>query len=237
MSVFHFKQFAIDQTGCTMRINTDGVLLGGVASLKKPARIIDIGTGTGVIALMLAQRFPLALVDAVEMDAVAAKKADENFVGSPFAQRILCHAIPLADFTPTTSYDLMVSNPPYFLHSLKNHDARKRMARHTDIAFFDQLLERSARWLTDVGSLQLVLPIPLAEWIVQRATRQYGMVVQWAMDIRSFPAHPPIRRILAMGRGACGGVLPAEGELVIYEREGVYSQTYRKLLKDFFLAF
>lgn len=236
MSIFRFKQFEVDQTGSTMKINTDGVLLGAVASANNPSCILDIGTGTGVIALMLAQRFPQAMVEAIEVDAMAAKLAGENFARSVFAARISTRAVALADFQPQHLFDLIVSNPPFFLHALKNRDQRKQVSRHTDVSFYSQLLLRAARWLTENGSLQLVLPVSLAEWIVQRAIDEYGMVVQGQRDIRSFASHPPIRRILAIGKTPLA--IPAlTDDLVIYESKGVYSLAYRALLTDFFLAF
>jgi len=236
MSVFRFKQFAVDQAESTMKINTDGVLLGAIASVNGPRRILDIGTGTGVIALMLAQRFPRAMVEAIEVDVRTAKLAGENFTGSVFASRISIQAVALADFQPGEALDLIVSNPPFFLHALKNRDHRKRVSRHTDVSFYSELLERAARWLTGKGSLQLVLPVPLAEWISQRASDEYGMVVQGQQDIRSFASHPPIRRILAVGKVPIATAVP-EGDLVIYADKGIYSDAYRTLLKDFFLAF
>ena len=236
MSVFRFKQFAVDQTGCAMKINTDGVLLGAMAHAGVPKRVLDVGTGTGVIALMLAQRFPMANIHALEIDVLAADTAARNFSGSPYADRLSCHAVALADFEPEAPYDLMVSNPPFFLHSLKNEDIRKRMARHTDMAFFAQLLDRSQRWLNPAGSLQLILPAPLADVVSRKAIDDYGMAVHTVTMIRSYTSHPPIRHVVTLGK-----VRNAEGcetrEFLIYERRGVYSPAYRKLLKDFFLAF
>lgn len=236
MSVFRFKQFTVDQAGCAMKINTDGVLLGAMAFAEAPKRILDIGTGTGVIALMLAQRFPLAIVDAIEIDVEAATVAGMNFLNSPFADRLSCQAVALGDFEPTGPYDLVVSNPPYFLHSLKSQDVRKRIARHTDMSFFVQLLERSAQWLTPNGRLQLILPISLADRVERQAEDVYGLVVQGRATVRSFPSHPPIRRVLMMGK-AMGSQSVTESDFLIYEGIGIYSSAYRKLLRDFFLAF
>ncbi|MFC3197891.1 tRNA1(Val) (adenine(37)-N6)-methyltransferase [Parapedobacter deserti] len=220
-----------------MKVNTDGVLLGAIAATAHPRRILDIGTGTGVIALMLAQRFPLASVDAIEIDVLAAQVAGKNFQGSPFADRVASYAVAMADFETGKTYDLIVSNPPYFLHSLKNHDKRKQVARHTDMSFFSQLLARAAQWLAPDGSLQLVLPIPLAEQIATKAISEYKMGVQWAIDIRSFDAHPPVRRILAIGKSANSCKTYSGDNFVIYQRKGVYSPAYRELLQDFFLSF
>lgn len=236
MSIFRFKQFGIDQSGCTMKVNTDGVLLGGMALANRPSRILDVGTGTGVIALMLAQRFTSATLDAIEIDSMAADTARSNFEISPFSGRLSCHAVSLHEYKAKGPYDLVVSNPPYFLQSLKNNDKRKQLARHTDISFFDCLLERSAAWLAPSGSLQLILPLALADRIGQQATSDYGMTVQWERDIRSFALHPPIRKILAIGKSPTEeSAIP--DDFVIYESKGVYSQGYRELLKDFFLAF
>ena len=114
MSVFRFKEFVVDQSGCAMKINTDGVLLGAMATALHPQRILDVGTGTGVISLMLAQRFPAVVIDAIEIDAKAADTARRNFEASPFSGRISCHPVSLGDFEPRAPYDLIVSNPPFF---------------------------------------------------------------------------------------------------------------------------
>jgi len=236
MSIFRFKKFAVDQAESTMKINTDGVLLGGIASVTDPQRILDIGTGTGVIALMLAQRFPEAVVEAIEVDVRAANVAGKNFAESVFAQQLSVHAVALADFQPADTFDLIVSNPPFFLHALKNQDPRKRMSRHAEESFYTDLLDRAVRWLSEQGSLQLILPVPLAVWVNQRAVDTYGLVIQGQQDIRSFASDSPIRRIVALGKGPSAAFMPEE-DVVIYADKGVYSTAYRRLLKDFFLAF
>lgn len=236
MSVFHFKQFAVDQSGCAMRINTDGVLLGAIAAADRPQHILDVGTGTGVISLMLAQRFLSAAIEAIEIDPAASDTARRNFEASPFAGRLTSHAVALGDFEAAAPYDLIVSNPPFFMRSLENDDARKRLARHTDMAFFCQLLERSRRWLDPAGSLQIILPVELADLISQKAADEYGLSTQATMTVRSFADHPPIRRILFLGNPSDSEV-PEVRELIIYERRGIYSAAYRQLLKTFFLAF
>lgn len=219
-----------------MKISTDSVLLGAMATITHAGRILDIGTGTGVIALMLAQRFPVAVIDAVELDTMAAEAACQNFRNSPFAHRIFGYAKALRGFEPVERYDLIVANPPYFLQSLKSEDKRKQMARHTDMGFFEELLDRASRWLTPTGSLQLILPIPLAGRLTKLAERVFHLHVHWMCDIRSFASHAPIRRVLALGnRPYVGGTCTSD--FVIYENKGVHSQAYRELLKDFFLAF
>lgn len=237
MSVFRFKQFVVDQSGCAMKINTDGVLLGAMVEADSPKRVLDVGTGTGVISLMLAQRFPSAIIDAIEIDASAANTARRNFANSPFEDRLSGYAVSLADFEPEAPYDLIVSNPPFFLRSLQNDDRRKRLARHTDIDFFDQLLTRAQHWLQPTGSLQIILPSELADVIGERAVAVYGLDVQMATTIRSFAAHPPLRQMLSIGKQGRSKLYDGKGEFIIYKRQGVYSAAYQELLKPFFLAF
>lgn len=232
--IFRFKQFDVDQTGCSMKVNTDGVLLGAIASAVAPTRILDIGTGTGVIALMLAQRFAHAAIDAIEIDPQAAATATRNFSQSVFAPRLACQAVGLADFEAEGHYDLLVSNPPYFLDSLKNPDQRKSTARHTDWSFFELLLGAAKRGLTDQGSLQLILPVPIADELCSRAVSGFGLTCQWRMEIHSFEGKAPVRCIVAIGPDE---VTEAREPFVIYEAPGQYSEAYRHLLRDFFLAF
>ncbi|WP_353183663.1 methyltransferase [Parapedobacter lycopersici] len=233
--IFRFKRFEIDQTGCAMKINTDGVLLGAMASAGNPANVLDIGTGTGVIALMLAQRFPDTRVTAIEIDSETAQTACKNFNASIFANRISCFGVALEAFEPTTPYDLIVSNPPYFLQSLTNTDERKRTARHTDIIFFDGMLARASAWLTPTGSLQLVLPPAVADQVARRAAMEYGLIKQWEVAVYSFAKDDnPVRNILALGKEGETGI---RSDFVIYEHRGLHSDAYRQLLRDFFIIF
>src|SRR5690606_33176383 len=128
-----------------------------------------------------------------------AATACKNFSVSPFASRIACAAMALTDFDTSDKYDLIVSNPPYFLQSLTNIDVRKRVARHTDMVFFNELLAKSANWLDSCGSLQLVLPPSVARLVKQRATAEYGLKEQEEVTIRSFADSEPVREILSLG--------------------------------------
>lgn len=232
--VFHFKRFSVDQSGCSMKINTDGVLLGAIAEGDDPRRILDVGTGTGVIALMLAQRYPDGHIEAIEIDEQAAATATRNFRHSPFANRMVCFPVGLSDFLIEKPFDLIVSNPPYYLNSLKNPDYRKSVARHADIDFFEQLLRFANKGLTKAGSLQLVLPANLADGICQLAEEKFGFVCQWRVVVRSFVDDTPIRQIIALGKTK---VRDRISEFVIYDTVGQYSEVYRTVLKNFFLAF
>lgn len=249
-NVFRFKQFAVDQTGCAMRINTDGVLLGAMATMPDPAlqsagpvRILDIGTGTGVVALMLAQRFPVAEVNAVEIDPDAAARATSNFQNSPFSDRLQAYPISMQDFQPEPpvgKYDLIVSNPPFFLDALANPDPRKQLARHTDFSFFEILLQRSADWLRPGGFLQLVLPLDIALLVEEKAITGYGFVPLSKSEIYSFNEDAkPVRILLGLKKPINRSEFSRINldRFVIYQDRGVYSDQYTQLLKDFFLAF
>ena len=145
--MFQFKQFSVDQTGCAMKINTDGVLLGALVYADQPKNILDIGTGTGVIALMLAQRFTSAKIDAVEIDSTAAETAERNFKNSPFAERLSIFPTDFQRFFnthPANKYDLIISNPPFHLNSLESPEAKRSVAKHTGEDFFEELISNTA---------------------------------------------------------------------------------------------
>lgn len=232
-----------------MKINTDGVLLGAMAGSEalpsdkpvpnrmwKSRRFLDIGTGTGVIALMLAQRYPDARVDAIEIDAIAAQRAKANFLNSPFSDRLKVSHIALRDFQAEPyTYDLIVSNPPFFMDSLKNPDQRKSVARHADPLFFQTLLEVAVNYLRSEGILQLILPVDLAKLIVDEAVT-YGLAEAGQTEIYSFAEdEKPVRVILTLIRKSEMQFVPRIETFIIYADRGQYSMDYKMLLKDFFL--
>jgi len=235
-NVFRFKQFSVDQTGCAMKINTDGVLLGALAGADKPLSILDIGTGTGVIALMLAQRFPDARIDAVEVDESAAITAERNFKGSPFADRLRLFPVGFADFFgnhPDKKYDLIVSNPPFYINSLQSPGVKKNLAKHAGDGFFEGLIEAVASHLTENATCWLVLPIDTAE-VVKTLAAKYRLYPQKIIKVHSFKNDKPHREILALGFDAS----QLEDErLVIYDEPKVYSGQYQEILKDFLTIF
>lgn len=231
-SVFRFKKFEVNQSGCAMKINTDGVLLAAVVAQSNPQYILDIGTGTGVIAMMLAQRYPDAFVDAVEIDESAALAASANFANSDFAIRTQAFHTPIASYETQKKYDLIVSNPPYFVNDLKNPEKRKEIARHAGEQFFESLLEKVAGILAEEGCFWVILPVKQAELLVQRAA-DFNLLLRKQIDICSDQSKPVIRQIVCLSRFAA-----EEREIFyIYEAEGVYTAAYKELLKDFFLAF
>lgn len=234
-SLFRFKKFEINQHGSTMKINTDGVLLGAMAHIDPTPRcILDIGTGTGVIALMLAQRFPTSTIDAVEIDEDAAQCALGNFQNSAFSSRLHLISGSFEEIKHADYYDWIVSNPPFYTNSLHNPDQRKRTARHTDIDFFNRLLQFAASSLTAHGELQMILPIALADEVIALAA-EIGLSTTRMVSIRSYPQSAIIRKIIGLGKNAT--LLPEESDFTIYDQPQQHSDAYRTLLKPFFLAF
>lgn len=232
-SVFRFKQFDVDQVGSAMKINTDGVLLAAKANSKAPKYILDIGTGTGVIALMLAQRFPEAEVHALEINKEASACAERNFANSPFSDRLSVFHADFQHYVPRFSYDLIVSNPPFFINSLKNPDLNKTMARHAQLGFYENLFSKTFEWLTDGGTFQLIWPYTSKESAIES-----GLLSKWSIqneiNIRSFE-HSEVVRIISTftkQKNIKGGE-----DFVIYRERGKYSLEYLELLKPFFLNF
>jgi len=235
-SIFQFKQFSIDQTDCAMKVNTDGVLLAALVDSDSPAQILDVGTGTGLIALMLAQRFPLALIDAVEIDDKAAKTAKDNFFGSPFSKRSRLFHTSIEEYflNYNGQYDLIVSNPPFLINSLRSEDPVKGIARHTNKSFFENLLKESANKLSDEGLLFIILPIETSELVKKLIVSIPELKVNREIMIHSFSESNPHRKILAIGFGISE---PIKKKFVIYEKAGIYTSEYRTLLKDFLTIF
>ncbi|MGF7078276.1 tRNA1(Val) (adenine(37)-N6)-methyltransferase [Mucilaginibacter sp. UYCu711] len=234
--MFRFKQFNVDQTGCAMKINTDGVLLGALADADQPKTILDIGTGTGVIALMLAQRFADAKIDAVEIDEPASATAGHNFAGSPFADRLNLYADSFESYLnnhPGRKYDLIVSNPPFYINSLESPGAKKSLAKHTDQQFFETLIETVAKHLVTIGSFWVILPLETAQ-LVKGLSSKHGLTIKKVINVLSYPDSEPHREILVL---TLNGEREADEQFVIYAEPKIYSERYEQVLKPFFTIF
>lgn len=234
--MFRFKQFNVDQTGCAMKINTDGVLLGVTAGTAEPETILDIGTGTGVIALMLAQRFEHARIDAVEIDEAAAETAKRNFAGSPFAGRLTLYADSFEAYFnkhADRKYDLIISNPPFYINALESPGERKNLAKHADVQFFDTLVRLVSKHLTDRGGFWLILPLPTAA-LVKEIAVAVGLNLQETINVVSYPDSAPHREMLVL---TLGDDRKDDERFVIYDEPKVYSQQYEEALRPFFTIF
>ena len=219
-----------------MKINTDGVLLAAMAEVDGKKTILDIGTGTGVIALMIAQRNELALIDALEIDAQATQTAAENFKNSKFHNRIKAHHQSFQDYFKVNGnclYDLIISNPPFFLNALKSKEEKKNLARHTNGAFFTELMGCAFKHLTPTGTLQIIVPTQI-EQLISEIANANQLQLHSKISINSFENSEPIRSILGFGKNN----LPFKGQYFhIYAQQGIYSDDYQTALKDFFTIF
>ncbi|PWS30270.1 tRNA1(Val) (adenine(37)-N6)-methyltransferase [Pedobacter paludis] len=233
MSIFKFKQFEVDQSGCAMKINTDGVLLAASVSHQKPTRILDIGTGTGVIALMLAQRFNQAIIDAVEIDEEASVAAEKNFKKSIFSNRLSVHNLSIENYNNTEPFDLIVSNPPFFVNDLKSAEVKKGIARHADEGFFEMLIRKSSSLLNDTGSLWLIIPVKQADHVIDLASK-YEFFLTEKINIHSDQDKPTFRQMICLSKVELNCV---ESDFYIYKSFKNHTQEYKALLKEFFLSF
>lgn len=230
-NTFTFKQFSIKQDRCAMKVGTDGVLLGAWANGGQ--HILDIGTGTGVIALMMAQRYPQARVDGVEIDADAAEQASVNITASPFADRVMVHPIALQQFCPQMSYDAIVANPPFFLNSLRNPDKGRAMARHADSLPFRDLVHFAAKWLTADGELSVIVPVEVLESFTAEAYLSGFRMCRKVM-VKTTPRKPFKRCLISFSKGGKATATRTE-EQTLLNPDGSCSEWYQLLTKDFYL--
>lgn len=219
---FRFKQFYIEDNKCAMKVGTDGVLLG--AWCPKGTRILDVGTGSGLIARMLMQRCPEAHIDAIDIDPDAAEQARENGVNA--------YCSSLQDWQG--SYDLIVSNPPYFQNSLKNPDKGREMARHTDTLSYAELIQHSARLLQEGGRLALILPAE-AENEMREIAARYSLYCTRATRVYSKETKPVRRVLLSFVMTTVRNDDMATDTLVLEDEKGGRSLPYQELCRDFYL--
>src|SRR6185312_9264739 len=211
-----------------MKINTDGVLLGAMAAADDPKIVLDIGTGTGVIALMLAQKYSTAKVDAVEIDEAAARTAERNFKASPFGDRLAVYAMDFESYFaqfPERKYDLIVSNPPFYIDSLKSPGRQKSLAKHADTDFFERLVKCVSSHLTPEGNCWMILP-PTTGQMVEEIAGTFNLFPQKMVKTQSYPQSEAHRAILSFGFNK---VQVEINNLVIYGAEGIYSAAYKQL--------
>jgi len=237
---FRFKEFTIEQDRCAMKIGTDGVLLGAWAQISRGTfSILDIGAGTGIIALMLAQRSQADLIDALEIDEDAYEQCVDNFENSPWGDRLFCYHADLDEFTEEFSseeeeekYDLIVSNPPYFEPALaeETSEARKK-ARFYDALPFEDLLKNAAQLLVKNGSFQTIIPFSEYERFTHLA-QKVQLHTQRVTFVKGNQNAPVKRVLLQLGFEK----LPLQEHTLIIEKERhVYTDEYTDLVKDFYL--
>ena len=229
---FHFQQFSIWQDRCAMKVGVDGLLLGAWVSVKDTHQILDIGTGTGLIALMLAQKIAQAQITAIEIDQESYTQAKENIARSPWNQRIHLHHVAYQDFDSPPSFDLIVSNPPYFTE--RNATQPRAIARQQIKLSPQEIITRAKPQLKRTGRLALILPYSQASEIIEHAIAQ-GFLLSIRQDIRPTPTSDLKRSLLEFK------LVPTrakhKAELVIEVKRHQHSKEYIELLKDYLLKF
>lgn len=234
---FRFKKFDIYQDRCAMKVGTDGVLLGGWAETSGQQYILDIGTGTGLLALMLAQRNPLALIETLEIDEPAFIQSQENFRRSPWSSQITAWHIALQDFRQAQLFDMIICNPPFYTHSPAMPDSPRKTARIAHALTPEELLDCAGAMLKAQGLLQLVLPEREGQNFVAIAQKR-GWNLCRRTFVRTKPEKPISRHLIALSQTAQASDNNFEDELVI-QFGGVhdYTEAFVHLLRDFYIIF
>jgi tRNA1Val (adenine37-N6)-methyltransferase len=235
MSLFHFKQFSIHQDKTAMKVGTDGVLLGAWAPIHdNPKSILDIGTGTGLIALMLAQRTDAEQIDALEISENAFEQATENFDNSIWADRLYCYHAGLDEFIeePDCEYDLIVCNPPFYSEDFKTNDVDRNLARFQDAMPFEEIVEAAELLLSENGTLAVIIPFKEEEYFIKLCSQAELFPVK-ATRIRGSGTTNITRSLLAFKRYELS-VINAN-EITIENNRHDYTEEYIELTKDFYL--
>lgn len=231
-SYFQFKHFCIEQSQCAMKVGTDGVLLGAWASVESAHSCLDIGTGTGLLALMVAQRNNNASVVAIELDEQAVIQAKENVEASPWLNRIEVLHSDVRDYNPDKTFDRIVCNPPYFNQSLKSPDVHRSMARHTSSLSYEELLLSVRNLLAPHGLFSVVLPFDVSSDFINLA-KTLGLYCCRLCKVIPVPNAVPKRALMEFSFSKtelemCDLVIEAGGR-------HCYSDEYKLLTKDFYL--
>jgi tRNA1Val (adenine37-N6)-methyltransferase len=232
---FQFKQFSVWHDKCAMKVGTDGVLLGAWTAVDcATSFVLDVGAGTGLVAMMIAQRNTNAVVDAIDIDKDACEQASENIEKSPFKGRINVIHQSFPEYTAAKKYDLIVSNPPFFANSLKSPDGKRSMARHNDTLPLKQLIGHATGMLSEHGRIALILPISLSgelDFIIAThrlyRTRRTDVVPAEGLKSKRF--------LIELSPKRTPGKYAATNTLVLETRERTRTPQYQKLTNDFYL--
>jgi len=238
MSVFKFKQFSIAQDACGMKLSTDATLLGAWATVENAEKILDIGTGTGVLALMSAQRNLKAEISAIEIEAAAYRQAASNFENSPWAERLSLYHLAVQDFESPHLFDSIISNPPYYPETdfVAAPDEQRRKARSTQTLPYTALLQAVA-WLLhpEKGTFSLILPVETSSLFISLAQAQ-GLFLFKRTQVVPRMGKSANRVLLCF---ATTFFVTKESELILRTGQGGhdYTEAARELLKDFLIIF
>lgn len=235
---FQFKQFTVWHQKCAMKVGTDGVLAGALAPVEGMKHILDVGTGSGLIALMLAQRCHEANIRAIEIDDDAAAQAEENFAASPWAERLQLIHGDFNEYVSNKLFDLIVSNPPYYIDALKNPDPHRSVARHNETLNFHQLFLHARQLLQPAGICCVIIPTESESFVNDMAARHH-FFPQAVTRIFTKPGKRCRRVFITYWRGEENDLYyPGEkSEQILYlmDADSNYSADYRKLTEDFYI--
>lgn len=236
--MFQFKQFVIRQDRTAMKVCTDACVLGAWAAVETGDRLLDIGTGTGLLALMAAQRNGHAHIDAVDVDEAAAGQARANVADSPFGERITVHQTAIQHFAPARRYDHILTNPPFYINSLRSPDRAVNRALHADELPVADLLAAVGRLLAPTGTWWVLLPPPeMTRLRQQAATLPEPLFLSQQLHLRHHAHKPVFRHLTAFRFGPEPANVPTQ-TLDIYEPDGrTYTAAFRALLQPYYLIF
>lgn len=235
--MFQFKQFKIIQKKSGMKVGTDGVLLGAWTNCRNATKILDIGAGTGLISIMLAQKKQTAFVTGIEIDTTAYKEALTNIENCKWAERITIKNSSIQTYSQKTEerFDLIVSNPPFFHQSLKSHCIARTIARHSESLNFDDLLTSVKKLLTPNGKFCVILPYSDSEIFTDKAQRKFELFCQKKCAVKPTPHKEPKRILLEFSTNETENCILEE--LIIEKQRHDYTEKYKNLTKDFYLKF
>jgi len=231
---FQFKEFSIDQDRCAMKIGTDGVLLGAWTSIQDPYSILDIGAGTGILALMLAQRSDAEQIDALEIDEDAYEQCVDNFENSSWADRLFCYHAALDEFTEEMEdekYDLIISNPPFYTEDYKSGDTARNMARFAESLPFEELIKFVSELLSEEGSFAVIIPYSEEKYFL-KLSEKVNLFPNRITRVRGTENSPLKRSLLQLSFTEKPF---SSNELILEVSRHQYTQEYQKMVAPFYL--
>ena len=229
--IFRFKQFSVVNDRTAMKVGTDGVLLGAWCPVDGACRVLDVGTGCGVIALMVAQRNSEAVITGIDIDEAAIEEATLNFERSPWSERLTARQCDFNELSASERYDLIVSNPPYFTNGILPTGDARTTARHTGSLSYRQLIEGADRLLTDDGSLAIITPTDAEQDIIETATFA-SLPVRQLVRVIPVEGTAPKRTLWLLSRR---DIPYNEGTLTIAHCDGTFTSEYIALTGAFYL--
>ncbi|MDX1904430.1 MAG: methyltransferase [Thermonemataceae bacterium] len=231
---FQFKKFRIEQKNTSMKVSTEACILGAYAKQEpNPKYILDIGTGTGLLSLMLAQRYPQSFISAVEIEESAYQEAVFNFQSSPFHHQIKGYHLAMQKFSSSQQFDLIISNPPFYQNSLLANSSNRNIALHQQTLNFEDLVNIVHTFLNENGSFWLILPTYEMKLFTEMAQKQNLHICQ-NLKIFNQIDKPVFREIRCFQKKEKKEI---QDKLIIRNRDNIYTDSFQKLLQDFYLAF